>query len=69
MPLNSRGMSIATVDPLSLLCTVEATTEVLCQILGSPVQERQGPTQVTPAKGHKDGEGTEAYFVFFLQPR
>ena len=65
--LGCTWQSVARGDPLSLLCTVGATSGVLCPILGSPVQERQGPTQVSPVKHHKDGEGTGASFMFFLQ--
>jgi len=45
-------------DDLSpLLCPGEATAGVLCTILGSPVQDRQGSPRESPVEGHKDGGG------------
>jgi len=42
------------------LCPSEASSGVLCPVLGSPVQERQGTAGHSPAEGYKDGEGTGA---------
>lgn len=45
-------------DDLSpLFCPGEATAGVLCTILDSPVQDRQGSPRESPVEGHKDGEG------------
>ena len=41
-------------DPSPLLSTGEATSAVLCPVLGSSAQERHGRTGVSSAKGHKD---------------
>lgn len=38
-----------------LLCTCETTSEVLCPVWGSSVQERRGGTGVSPAESHRDG--------------
>lgn len=40
--------------------TCEATPEILCQILGSPIQGRHGHTRESPMKGHEGDEETEA---------
>jgi len=41
-------------DPPPLLCPGDASSRVLCPILGSPVQRRQGSPRRSTAEGHKD---------------
>ena len=38
----------------TLLCPAEATSGVLCLVLGSPVQESQGTAGESPGEGHRD---------------
>lgn len=40
--------------PSPLFSTGEATSGVLCPMLGSPVRERYGHTGVSPVNSHKD---------------
>lgn len=45
-------------SPSALLLnqSVEAKSEVLGPVLGSPVQKRHGHTEINPVKGHKNAE-------------
>jgi len=46
-------------DVILLLCSGEATMRILCPVLDSPVQNRQGSPR-SPAEGHKDDKGPGA---------
>jgi len=45
-------------DPYTLVSTGGVNGGVLCPVLGSPVQERDGHRGDSPMKGRKDDEGT-----------
>jgi len=49
--------------PPPLICPGETTSAVLCPVLGSPVQERQGTSRKSPAEGHKDDEGPDLPYM------
>ena len=48
------GQKVEGGDPPLLLCPGEATSGVLCPVLGSPVQKGQGSSEESPTEGHKD---------------
>jgi len=50
-------------DPSPLLSTDEATSGVLCPVLGSPVQARDELTVVNPEQGHEDDLCTGVSFI------
>ncbi|RMC04466.1 hypothetical protein DUI87_18911 [Hirundo rustica rustica] len=54
------GQQVRGADPPALLGPGEATSGVLCPVLGSSIPERQGAPGECPAKGHKDDEGSGA---------
>jgi len=47
-------------DPPPPLCPNEATLTILCPLLDSPVQKRQGSPKRSPVEGHKDDKGPGA---------
>ncbi|GAB0204181.1 mitochondrial enolase superfamily member 1 [Grus japonensis] len=49
-----KGIASMWWEVISLLSTGKAITGVLCPVLRSPVQERDGLTGPSPVKGHKD---------------
>jgi len=52
--LKNCGQQVEGGDPPSLLCPGEATSGVLCPVLGSPVQERHETSRESPAEAYKD---------------
>ncbi|GAB0184842.1 hypothetical protein GRJ2_000949500 [Grus japonensis] len=51
---NLCGQQVKGSYPAPLLCPGEAMSGILCPVLGSPVQERQGTTGESPVKGYED---------------
>jgi len=47
-------------EPSPLLCPGQASPGVLCLVLGSPVQKRQGSPGKSPVEGQKDDKGPGA---------
>lgn len=60
MHLKERGQQIKGDDPPPLLCPGGATSRVLCAVLGSSAQEKQGTSRERPAEGPEDDEVPEA---------
>ena len=54
--IKEHGQQLEGGDPPPLLCADEAAFRILCPVLGSPVQKRQGSPRRSPARGHKDDE-------------
>lgn len=49
--IRKSGQLIRGGDPVPLFSPGEATSGVLCRVMGSPVQERQGTTRASPEEG------------------
>lgn len=56
----SAGPGLAGSEYCSLVSAWETTSEVLCLVLGSPVQERHGHTGASPLEGHQDAQRAAA---------
>ena len=55
-----RGQQVNGGDPPPLMCPGEPTFRLLCPVLGSSVQKRQGSPRRSPVEGHKGDEGPAA---------
>ena len=60
MHLKENGQQLKGDDPPPELCPDEATSRILCPVLGSPVQKRQESPRKSPAEGDKFGKGPGA---------
>ena len=54
---HQHGQQVNGSDPPPLLCPDDATSGVLCPVLGSSVQKTQGSPRRRLVEGHKDGKG------------
>lgn len=55
--IKKSGQHIRGGDPVPLFSPDEATSGVLCRVLGSPIQERQGTTRASPEENISLNEG------------
>jgi len=55
--LKECGQQVKGGDPAPLLCPGAALPGVLCPVLGSQGQKRQGSPGRSPAEGHRDDKG------------
>lgn len=62
--LKKHGQQVKGGSLSPLFYSIEGESVVLCPVVGSPVQEKQGTFSESPAKGYRGNEGTGAFLLW-----